>query len=1066
MSRHQVNTVESLNPSTTNLVLRGKNVIIEGENGQVVFTGNETPGGGGGGGAADFIFRPSAPPSGNVYDDLGVLLTAAQAIPGKKRILLDIDLNTNVAGGSYNFIDCDVKYYNWQQTFQGPKIIFGNGTTIVNFPDNLGAAFEFENTSSYPYSVPLSETIFLSLNEFGRITSVAYPVVYVPNTSFLYLITQDFSGDIVCSPAFAQVDVGGAFAAIDAAKMPFLTEASDLIQGGGALVLYSAGGMPYSGTNPFHGGTSTLQHQGSTTIATTWNANVPYNIGEIVFDSGTPYISLQTSNLNNLVSDPLFWKSLDGGGSTNDVVIFEPSIVATTGNRYKTWSEVMTAINATTGPIDLLINNPGLSLTIPINDGGSYDLSRCKIGVVPYSGTLFPVLDFIDGTTLTGFPHSLELCIIAGNNTTNPLFTLTSGIRFCALRAAGIVNSGSQPVIKINSGAHMNFVMEVQCGLSITGGQEVIEVDGNAKFSIYGCQTGFFSANNLIKGTGSVTIDIFAADAPKYIATHSGLASLTVNEYSRDNITSIAALNSYSVVFNPGESTNGNSYQTFEECVAALYNIPETQNSSDAKIKRTIYVHSPIPNTVISIAGNVMHSIHNWNIATTYPTINPTLDFGDDTTFIEFPSVERNVTLRFNNTTSPVCSTNSAQSSFVVEGKIINFGTQAVFRSLYSDEVILKGFCELIPTTSEIFDINFGQTLTVVATDYAKINANNIYKGLGNINIKDYTLRQKSDSGYGNHVNLSGQITYKNYSEQSVFDLVGVNDALARSISSVAAAELNDWRSVAYGNGVFVAVSATGTNRVMRSTDGGLSWNAILAAENNNWRSVAFGDGVFVAVSGSGTNQIMRSTDGGTTWTPIAAPSSAQWSAVTFGDGVFIAVADSGPGIQSMRSIDGGITWLAFSIPNGSWQDVAFGNGVFVAVSSFSNKIVRSLNKGQTWLSATEPENNPWFGVAYSNGVFVAVANTGTNKIMRSIDNGATWTAHNLSFGSPWGCVAGRGVFVVVGQGTNITRSVDGGLTWISVSGAEANNWYRAAYGAGYFVAISNDGTNRVMRMV
>ena len=49
MSRHQVNTVESLNPSTTNLVLRGKNVIIEGENGQVVFTGNETPGGGGGG---------------------------------------------------------------------------------------------------------------------------------------------------------------------------------------------------------------------------------------------------------------------------------------------------------------------------------------------------------------------------------------------------------------------------------------------------------------------------------------------------------------------------------------------------------------------------------------------------------------------------------------------------------------------------------------------------------------------------------------------------------------------------------------------------------------------------------------------------------------------------------------------------------------------------------------------------------------------------------------------------------------------------------------------------------
>ena len=44
----------------------------------------------------------------------------------------------------------------------------------------------------------------------------------------------------------------------------------------------------------------------------------------------------------------------------------------------------------------------------------------------------------------------------------------------------------------------------------------------------------------------------------------------------------------------------------------------------------------------------------------------------------------------------------------------------------------------------------------------------------------------------------------------------------------------------------------------------GSSWESAQAAENNNWLSVAYGDGVFVAVdSNYGTNQVMRSNDNG-----------------------------------------------------------------------------------------------------------------------------------------------------------------------------------------------------------
>ena len=80
------------------------------------------------------------------------------------------------------------------------------------------------------------------------------------------------------------------------------------------------------------------------------------------------------------------------------------------------------------------------------------------------------------------------------------------------------------------------------------------------------------------------------------------------------------------------------------------------------------------------------------------------------------------------------------------------------------------------------------------------------------------------------------------------------------SWTSRAAAEANLWQSVAYGDGVWVAVSDNGTNRVMTSPDG-VTWTSRAAAEANPWRSVAYGNGVWVAVSVSGTNQVMRSVD-------------------------------------------------------------------------------------------------------------------------------------------------------------------------------------------------------------
>ncbi|TXH54006.1 MAG: exo-alpha-sialidase [Desulfurellales bacterium] len=240
---------------------------------------------------------------------------------------------------------------------------------------------------------------------------------------------------------------------------------------------------------------------------------------------------------------------------------------------------------------------------------------------------------------------------------------------------------------------------------------------------------------------------------------------------------------------------------------------------------------------------------------------------------------------------------------------------------------------------------------------------------------------------------------------------------------SVNAPESNGWRGVAYGNGVFVVVSSSGTNRVMRSTNDGASWSAVAAAEANQWYSIAYGNGVFVAVSADGTNRVMRSTNDGASWSSVAAAEANQWRAVAYGNGVFVAVSVSGTN-RVMRSTDNGATWspVAAAAAN-SWQGVAFGNGVFVAVSSDgTNRVMRSTDNGATWSPVAAAENNGWFDITFGGGEFIAVSFDGTHRVMRSTDNGATWAAVSASAATTWEAVTyGNGVFVAVSSSGNPT---------------------------------------------
>ena len=94
----------------------------------------------------------------------------------------------------------------------------------------------------------------------------------------------------------------------------------------------------------------------------------------------------------------------------------------------------------------------------------------------------------------------------------------------------------------------------------------------------------------------------------------------------------------------------------------------------------------------------------------------------------------------------------------------------------------------------------------------------------------------------------------------------------------------------------------------------GTSWTIRTSAANNNWYSVTYGNGLFVAVASTGTgNRVMTSPDG-INWTIRTSVADNCWYSVTYGNGLFVAVAYTGTGNRVMTS--GKQDLLAFSHNN------------------------------------------------------------------------------------------------------------------------------------------------------
>ena len=213
-----------------------------------------------------------------------------------------------------------------------------------------------------------------------------------------------------------------------------------------------------------------------------------------------------------------------------------------------------------------------------------------------------------------------------------------------------------------------------------------------------------------------------------------------------------------------------------------------------------------------------------------------------------------------------------------------------------------------------------------------------------------------------------------------------VNDIEPELVFNEGTISSGSWKSVCYGNNVFVAVTYDG--KYAWSEDGKTFTEGTLGS--NGWNSVCYGNGLFVAVSSNG--KCAWSEDGktfteGTTrrYTLMKTfmnegtiLTSGEWKSVCYGNGLFVAVNMNG---KCAWSTDGK-TFSEGTISSGFWLSVCYekvqstegeAHGVFVAVSNDS-KCAWSAD-GKTFTDGTISKRS-WKSVCYGMNRFVAISNT------------------------------------------------------------------------------------------
>lgn len=254
----------------------------------------------------------------------------------------------------------------------------------------------------------------------------------------------------------------------------------------------------------------------------------------------------------------------------------------------------------------------------------------------------------------------------------------------------------------------------------------------------------------------------------------------------------------------------------------------------------------------------------------------------------------------------------------------------------------------------------------------------------------------------------------------------------------------NNWDSVVFGNGVFIATANFFVSDVVARSTNGAIWEAVAPSSSPDaeFKAVAFGAGIFVVM---GRDEVACSTDG-ISWEISSSPGNL-WR-LAFGNGIFVASYRNGK--LTLFSTDGK-NWEKGPIHSYTlgFEELTFGNGIFVGLKQ--NECFYSTD-GKNWTKQTIT-GIPYESVAYGSGKFVAV---NSNSIWYSTD-GINWTATTNSVGGH--CITfGGGMFALINNDNHKALYSEDGINWDEghlPDSAKNQGFNSMAYGNGRFVALS-----------
>ena len=263
------------------------------------------------------------------------------------------------------------------------------------------------------------------------------------------------------------------------------------------------------------------------------------------------------------------------------------------------------------------------------------------------------------------------------------------------------------------------------------------------------------------------------------------------------------------------------------------------------------------------------------------------------------------------------------------------------------------------------------------------------------------------------------------------------------------------------GKPQFVAAGYGGMRIV---SDDGRTWkNMVLSREGHVYRSLCYGNGMFVASGSIGGPGLHSVTSDGVSWQTICTPEAKDGGTGikgnVFGDGKFIAFGGDpgGGGIGghiNVTTTRDGITWSPFEYPEGNRliRRVAYAKGLFVGVGDAGGRSVST--DGVHWKQAPEPKaKNTLVDIAFGNGIFVGV---GLHSLRMTTTDGVNWS--NRQAGEE-----GEHLNSIVWCGDRFVAAGPD-VTFISPDGI---NWKRSpnkngplvmTYGAGVFVGTQWKG--------